>query len=55
MYLHARAGQPDGAIGSRIGLAAGLRHPRTSYHCQPMARELTDQRMFDWLDEHIYA
>jgi hypothetical protein len=24
-----------------------------SYHCQPMARELTEQRMFDWLDEHI--
>jgi hypothetical protein len=23
-YLHARTGQPDGAIGSRIGLAAGL-------------------------------
>ena len=24
-----------------------------SYHCQPMARELTEQRMIDWLDEHI--
>lgn len=24
-----------------------------SYHCQPMARELTEQRMFDWLDEQI--
>jgi hypothetical protein len=24
-----------------------------SYHCQPMARELTEQRMFDWLDEHV--
>lgn len=24
-----------------------------SYHCQPMARELTEQRMFDWLDEHL--
>ena len=23
-----------------------------SYHCQPLARELTEQRMFDWLDEH---
>lgn len=26
-----------------------------SYHCQPMARELTEQRMFDWLDERIGA
>lgn len=24
-----------------------------SYHCQPMARELTEQRMFDWLDEQL--
>ena len=24
-----------------------------SFHCQPMARELTEQRMFDWLDEQI--
>jgi hypothetical protein len=24
-----------------------------SHHCQPMARELTEQRMFDWLDGHI--
>jgi hypothetical protein len=23
------------------------------YHCQPMARLLTDQRMFDWLDEKL--
>lgn len=23
-----------------------------SYHCQPLARELTEQRVFDWLDEH---
>jgi hypothetical protein len=21
-----------------------------NFHCQPMARQLTDQRMFDWLD-----
>ena len=26
-----------------------------SYHCQPLARELTEQRMFDWLDEQIRA
>ncbi|ODU03690.1 MAG: dipeptidyl aminopeptidase [Pseudonocardia sp. SCN 72-86] len=24
-----------------------------SFHCQPMARELTEQRMFDWLDEQV--
>ncbi|WP_072801971.1 alpha/beta hydrolase family protein [Rhodococcoides yunnanense] len=24
-----------------------------NYHCQPMARLLTDQRMFDWLDETL--
>ena len=24
-----------------------------SYHCQPMARELTEQRLFDWLDEQL--
>jgi hypothetical protein len=24
-----------------------------SYHCQPLARELTEQRMFDWMDEQI--
>jgi hypothetical protein len=23
------------------------------YHCQPLARELTEQRMLDWLDEQI--
>ena len=24
-----------------------------SFHCQPLARELTEQRMFDWLDDQI--
>jgi hypothetical protein len=24
-----------------------------SYHGRPLARELTEQRMFDWLDEQI--
>jgi hypothetical protein len=24
-----------------------------SYHCQPLARELTEQRMLDWLDEQL--
>ena len=23
------------------------------FHCQPLARGLTDQRMFDWLDERM--
>jgi hypothetical protein len=24
-----------------------------SFHCQPLARELTEQRMLDWMDEQI--
>lgn len=24
-----------------------------SYHCQPLARELTEQRALDWLDEQL--
>jgi hypothetical protein len=36
-------------------LARFTQEEGASYHCQPMARELTEQRMFDWLDEHIYA
>jgi prolyl oligopeptidase family protein len=24
-----------------------------SYHCQPLARELTEQRMLDWMDEQL--
>lgn len=24
-----------------------------SFHCQPLARELTEQRVFDWLDERL--
>jgi hypothetical protein len=34
---HARFTQADGA----------------SWHCQPLARELTEQRMLDWLDEQL--
>ena len=26
-----------------------------NYHCQPLARTLTAQRTFDWLDEHLAA
>jgi hypothetical protein len=36
-------------------LARFTQEEGASYHCQPMARELTEQRMFDWLDEQIYA
>lgn len=24
-----------------------------SHHCQPLARELTERRLFDWLDERL--
>jgi dienelactone hydrolase len=34
-------------------LARFTQQEGASYHCQPMARELTEQRMFDWLDERI--
>jgi dienelactone hydrolase len=34
-------------------LARFTQQEGASRHCQPMARELTEQRMFDWLDEHI--
>ncbi|MBV9603426.1 MAG: hypothetical protein JOZ87_42195 [Chloroflexi bacterium] len=34
-------------------LARFTQQEGASYHCQPLARELTEQRMFDWLDEHI--
>jgi hypothetical protein len=50
------AGQPaelaalvPGATYARFTQAEGA-----SYHCQPLARELTEQRMFDWLDEQIH-
>ncbi|HEV7652600.1 MAG TPA: prolyl oligopeptidase family serine peptidase [Actinophytocola sp.] len=38
-----------GAILARLTQEEGA-----SYHCQPMARELTEQRMYDWLDERIH-
>ena len=34
-------------------LARFTQEEGASYHCQPMARELTEQRMFDWLDEQL--
>jgi hypothetical protein len=37
-----------GATYARFTQAEGA-----SFHCQPMARELTEQRMFDWMDEQI--
>jgi hypothetical protein len=49
------AGQPaelaelvPGSTYARFTQAEGA-----SYHCQPLARELTEQRMFDWMDEQI--
>jgi dienelactone hydrolase len=44
-----------------VDLVKGSTHARftqnegASYHCQPLARELTEQRMFDWLDEQLPA
>jgi dienelactone hydrolase len=49
------AGQPA----ELAALVPGSTHVRftqadgASHHCQPLARELTEQRMFDWLDEQI--
>lgn len=34
-------------------LARFTQEEGASYHCQPMARELTEQRIFDWLDEQL--
>ncbi len=47
-------GQPTelAAIVPGSTLARFTQQEGASYHCQPMARELTEQRMFDWLDEH---
>lgn len=49
----------EGQAAELAGLVATATHARfteaegASYHCQPMARELTEQRMFDWLDERL--
>ena len=49
------AGQPaelaalvPGSIHARFTQAEGA-----SYRCQPLARELTEQRMFDWMDARL--
>jgi hypothetical protein len=48
-----------GQAAELAALVPGSTHARftqaegASYHCQPLARELTEQRMFDWLDDHI--
>jgi prolyl oligopeptidase family protein len=34
-------------------LARFTQQQGASYHCQPLARGLTEQRMFDWLDERV--
>ncbi|MBV9322567.1 MAG: hypothetical protein JO352_02130 [Chloroflexi bacterium] len=48
-------GQPAelAALVTGSTLARFTQQEGASYHCQPLARELTEQRMFDWLDEHI--
>ncbi len=47
------AGQPAelAALVPGSTLARFSQQEGASYHCQPMARELTEQRMFDWLDQ----
>jgi dienelactone hydrolase len=49
------SGQPAelAALVPGSALARFTQEEGASYHCQPMARELTEQRMFDWLDEHV--
>ena len=49
------AGQPAelAALVPGSTLARFTQRDGASYHCQPLARELTEQRMFDWLDEQI--
>ena len=47
-------GQPA-ELGSLVPASTVARFTQeegASYHGQPLARELTGQRMFDWLDEH---
>ena len=34
-------------------LARFTQEEGASYHCQPLDREITEQRMFDWMDEQI--
>lgn len=49
------AGQPAELAGLVPGslLARFTQEEGASYHCQPMARELTEQRMLDWMDERL--
>lgn len=49
------SGQPAelAALVPGTTLARYTQQEGASYHCQPLARELTEQRMFDWLDEHM--
>ena len=48
-------GQPAelAALSPNATLARFTQEEGASYHCQPLARELTEQRMFDWLDEQL--
>ncbi|MFF0544365.1 alpha/beta hydrolase family protein [Nocardia thailandica] len=41
-------------IGDRAALCRFTAAEGADFHCQPMARQLTDQRMFDWLDTTLH-
>ena len=39
------------ALNSPSHLASFTRAEGANWHCEPLARALYDQRLFDWLDE----
>ena len=40
-------------VGGPAHLARFTASEGANFHCQPMARQLTDARMFDWLDDTL--
>lgn len=42
-----------GMMPGRAELVPFTREEGANFHCQPLARALTDQRMFDWLDAQL--
>ncbi|MTD12377.1 dipeptidyl aminopeptidase [Nakamurella sp. YIM 132087] len=48
-------GQSEELVGlvAGAGLCTFTAEEGARFHCQPMARELTEQRIFDWLDEQL--
>lgn len=40
-------------VGANATLVRFTTEEGANWHCQPMARALTDQRMFDWLDDRL--